>query len=136
MPAIELISWLYACNSCKNSRHQPYVYMDVKYHTFPYCIRGRPDEPSPERSAGRPDEPSPERSASRPDEPSPERRIMSRRPSRGKVEVTISDSAVSLGWWMVMAEDEQGYAPAAYLESLEDSNEPVHPENHTSEGEY
>ncbi len=63
-------------------------------------------------------------------------RSRERRPSRGKVKVTISDSAVSLGWWMVMAEDEQGYAPAAYLESVEESSEVQHPQISTNEGEW
>ena len=36
---------------------------------------------------------------------------------------------------MVMSEDEQGYAPAAFLEPLEEGNrEDVHPEGETSEG--
>lgn len=52
-----------------------------------------------------------------------------------KVKVTLSDSFVSIGWWMVMSEDEQGYAPAAFLEPLENGNrEDVHPEGETSEG--
>ena len=55
---------------------------------------------------------------------------------RVKVPLTLSDSHVSLGWWMVMSEDEQGYAPAAYLESLDGSSEDkdVYPESHTNEG--
>lgn len=44
---------------------------------------------------------------------------MSRRRCSAKVPVTISHSFVSLGWWMVMSDDEQGYAPAAYLEPVE-----------------
>ncbi len=53
-----------------------------------------------------------------------------------KVPVTISDSYVSLGWWMVMSDDEQGYAPAVYLEPVEESNtdKDVYPENNTDEG--
>lgn len=42
-----------------------------------------------------------------------------RRRCSAKVPITISSSYVSLGWWMVMSEDEQGYAPAAYLEPVE-----------------
>ena len=53
---------------------------------------------------------------------------------RSKVPVTISDSFVSLGWWMVMTEDEQGYAPAAYLDTLEESTLDRYPENATNEG--
>ena len=45
--------------------------------------------------------------------------IMSLDRNLSKVKITISDSTVSLGWWMVMADDEQGYAPAAYLEPVE-----------------
>ena len=44
---------------------------------------------------------------------------ISRKRATAKVPVTISHSAVSLGWWMVMSDDEQGYAPAAYLEPVE-----------------
>ena len=44
---------------------------------------------------------------------------ISRRRCNAKVPVTISHSFVSLGWWMVMSDDEQGYAPAAYLEPVE-----------------
>ena len=52
-----------------------------------------------------------------------------------KVPVTISDSYVSLGWWMVMSEDEQGYAPAVYLEPMENNAEKdVHPEDSIDEG--
>lgn len=40
---------------------------------------------------------------------------------RVKVRLTLADSYVSLGWWMVMSEDEQGYAPAAFLEPLDSS---------------
>ena len=45
-------------------------------------------------------------------------------PRRHKVRITIRDKppASSPGWWMVMAEDEQGYAPAAHLEPLEGSH--------------
>ena len=39
--------------------------------------------------------------------------------SNSKVKVTISPNAVPVGWWMVMVEDEQGYAPASYLEPVE-----------------
>ena len=55
-----------------------------------------------------------------------------------KVPVTISDSYVSLGWWMVMSEDEQGYAPAVYLEPVEENNteKDVHPEDGIDEGMY
>lgn len=55
-----------------------------------------------------------------------------------KVRVTISDTAVSLGWWMVMSDDEQGYAPASYLEPLEESSseQDVHPEDMTNQGEW
>ena len=42
-------------------------------------------------------------------------------PHRHKVKVTILDNEPSTGWWMVMADDEQGYAPAAHLEPLEGS---------------
>ena len=64
-----------------------------------------------------------------------------RRRCSAKVPVTISHSYVSLGWWMVMSEDEQGYAPAAYLEPVEGGGgkrvtEQVMEENSgTSEGE-
>ena len=53
-----------------------------------------------------------------------------------KVPVTISDSYVSLGWWMVMSDDEQGYAPAVYLEPVEENNteKDVYPEDNTNEG--
>ena len=53
-----------------------------------------------------------------------------------KVPVTISDSYVSLGWWMVMSDDEQGYAPAVYLEPVEENNteKDVHPQDNTDEG--
>lgn len=44
---------------------------------------------------------------------------ISRKRATAKVPVTISHSCVSLGWWMVMSDDEQGYAPAAYLEPVE-----------------
>ena len=55
-----------------------------------------------------------------------------------KVPVTISDSYVSLGWWMVMSDDEQGYAPAVYLEPVEEnsSDKDVHPEDSIDEGMY
>jgi hypothetical protein len=55
-----------------------------------------------------------------------------------KVRVTISDTTVSLGWWMVMSEDEQGYAPASYLEPVEEgsSDLDVHPEDLTNQGEW
>ena len=55
-----------------------------------------------------------------------------------KVRVTISDTYVSLGWWMVMSEDEQGYAPASYLEPVEECNSDrdVHPEDSTGQGEW
>ena len=55
-----------------------------------------------------------------------------------KVPVTISDSYVSLGWWMVMSDDEQGYAPAVYLESMEENSgeKDVHPEDSIDEGTY
>lgn len=53
---------------------------------------------------------------------------------RAKVPVTISESFVSLGWWMVMTEDEQGYAPAAYLEALEETTLDRHPENADNHG--
>lgn len=57
-----------------------------------------------------------------------------RRP-QPKVRVTISDTAISLGWWMVMSEDEQGYAPASYLEPVGESGaEDVHPEDQTNQG--
>lgn len=53
-----------------------------------------------------------------------------------KVRVTISDTSVSLGWWMVMSEDEQGYAPASYLEPVEEtSDQDVHPEDVTNQGQ-
>lgn len=56
---------------------------------------------------------------------------------RHKVRVTISDNCFSLGWWMVMSEDEQGYAPASYLEPLGGSgSDDVHPEDHTNQGEW
>ena len=46
--------------------------------------------------------------------------VLPRRERRdSKVQITISSTFVSLGWWMVMSEDEQGYAPAAYLEPVE-----------------
>lgn len=55
---------------------------------------------------------------------------------RVKVPLTLADSYVSLGWWMVMSEDEQGYAPAAYLEPLDGSSEDkdVYPQSQTDEG--
>ena len=55
-----------------------------------------------------------------------------------KVPVTISDSYVSLGWWMVMSDDEQGYAPAVYLEPVEENsaNNDVHPEDSIDEGMF
>ncbi len=55
---------------------------------------------------------------------------------QSKVRVTISDASVSLGWWMVMSEDEQGYAPASYLEPVEESSsaQDVHPEDTTNQG--
>lgn len=55
---------------------------------------------------------------------------------RSKVRVTLSDTSISLGWWMVMSEDEQGYAPASYLEPVEDggSDRDVHPEDQTNQG--
>lgn len=38
---------------------------------------------------------------------------------------------------MVMSDDEQGYAPASYLEPVEDvSDQDVHPENLTDQGEW
>ena len=55
-----------------------------------------------------------------------------------KVPVTISNSYVSLGWWMVMSEDEQGYAPAAYLEPMEGAskhNEQMMDSSEACEGE-
>ena len=42
-------------------------------------------------------------------------------PHRHKVKVTILGKPSS-GWWMVMAEDEQGYAPAAHLEPMEEGS--------------
>ena len=55
---------------------------------------------------------------------------------QAKVRVTISDTCISLGWWMVMSEDEQGYAPASYLEPVEGSSseQDVHPEDMTNQG--
>lgn len=54
---------------------------------------------------------------------------------RPKVRVTISDTCFSLGWWMVMSDDEQGYAPASYLEPVEESGSgDVHPEDQTNQG--
>lgn len=55
---------------------------------------------------------------------------------QSKVRVTISDTAVSLGWWMVMSDDEQGYAPASYLEPIEENNSDrdIHPEDQTNQG--
>ncbi len=38
-----------------------------------------------------------------------------------KVQLTLAESYVSLGWWMVMSDDEQGYAPAAFLEPMDAS---------------
>lgn len=56
---------------------------------------------------------------------------------RAKVRVTISDTAISLGWWMVMSDDEQGYAPASFLEPMEESSDQdVHPEDLTNQGEW
>lgn len=40
---------------------------------------------------------------------------------RVKVRLTLADSYVCLGWWMIMSDDEQGYAPAAFLEPLDAS---------------
>ena len=53
-----------------------------------------------------------------------------------KVRVTISDNAFTLGWWMVMSEDEQGYAPASYLEPVEGNSteKDVHMEEITDQG--
>ena len=53
-----------------------------------------------------------------------------------KVQITISDSYVSLGWWMVMSEDEQGYAPAAYLEPVEGKNQDQLVDSTSSEGVF
>lgn len=53
-----------------------------------------------------------------------------------KVQITISDSCVSLGWWMVMSEDEQGYAPAAYLEPMEEKNQDQLVDSTSSEGVF
>ena len=57
---------------------------------------------------------------------------------KSKVRVTISDTAISLGWWMVMSEDEQGYAPASYLEPLDESRSEgdIHMEAITDQGIY
>ncbi len=63
--------------------------------------------------------------------------IIMRTGRQSKVRVTICDTSISLGWWMVMSEDEQGYAPASYLEPVEDaaSNRDIHPEDQTNQGE-
>ncbi len=55
---------------------------------------------------------------------------------QSKVRVTISDTTFSLGWWMVMSEDEQGYAPASYLDPVEEnsSDTDIHPEDNTNQG--
>lgn len=55
---------------------------------------------------------------------------------KSKVRVTISENAFTLGWWMVMSEDEQGYAPASYLEPVEgnSSERDVHMEEITDQG--
>lgn len=55
---------------------------------------------------------------------------------RVKVPLTLADSYVSVGWWMVMTEDEQGYAPAAYLEPLDGNthDKDLHPQTSTNEG--
>ena len=68
-----------------------------------------------------------------PHSPSPGQRSRS-----AKVPVTISDSYVSLGWWMVMSDDEQGYAPAVYLEPVEENNaeKDIYPEGSIDEGTY
>jgi len=48
-----------------------------------------------------------------------------------KVRVTLSDNELCLGWWMVMSDDEQGYAPASYLEPVEGKSSR---EEHMEEG--
>ena len=60
-------------------------------------------------------------------------RTCSRR--KTKVRVTLSDHEFSLGWWMVMSDDEQGYAPASYLEPVEgNSSKDEHLEEGTGQG--
>ncbi len=56
---------------------------------------------------------------------------------RVKVPLTLADSYVCLGWWMVMSDDEQGYAPAAFLEPLDDESPDKDVQLHadTEEGE-
>jgi len=53
----------------------------------------------------------------------------------GKVPLTLSDNYVSLGWWMVMSDNEQGYAPAAYLEPMDNSVADNDVQTSTDEGE-
>lgn len=59
---------------------------------------------------------------------------------QSKVRVTLTANTFTLGWWMVMSEDEQGYAPASYLEPLNKNSEEeetdldVYPENNSNQG--
>ncbi len=54
---------------------------------------------------------------------------------KSKVQITLSHNALSLGWWMVMSEDEQGYAPASYLEPAEgNSSKDEHLEEGVGQG--
>ncbi len=54
---------------------------------------------------------------------------------RVKVPLTLAESYVRLGWWMVMSDDEQGYAPAAFLESLNDGSQDKDEQLHTDADE-
>lgn len=40
-----------------------------------------------------------------------------------------------LGWWMVVTEEEQGYAPASYLEAVDKTYDSLEPECTSNEGE-
>ena len=39
-----------------------------------------------------------------------------------------------LGWWMIVTDEEQGYAPAAYLESIDKTYDSLEPEVSSNEG--